>query len=157
MVEINPSFGSTPAVQLFRLVLTLATHLRTLMDQRLAALGLTVRQAAILTFVESSPVPPMLGEIAAALATSHQNTRQIVSALERKGFVEVRVDPEDHRARRVEATPLVADEFSRRDADDHAAVANWMGALTEEEQVHAVLLLNRVFTGLRKAGPQNAD
>lgn len=146
--EINPAFGETPATQLFRLVITLAGHLRTRMDHRLAEIGLTTQQAAVLTFLESSPQPPTLGAVATALGTTHQNARQIVDALERKGMVRVTVDPEDRRARRVVTTPAVAATFTERNTDDHAAVSEWLSALSTEEQQVAAALLHRALGGM---------
>lgn len=146
--EINPAFGDTPATQLFRLVITLAGHLRTRMDQRLAEIGLTTQQAAVLTYLENSDEAPTLGAVAAALGTTHQNARQIVDALERKGMATVTVDPDDRRARRVAATPAVSLAFADRNEDDHAAVAEWLSALTAEEQAEAVSLLNQALNGM---------
>lgn len=148
MEAINPGFGDTPPIQLFRLVVTLAGHLRTRMDQRLAEVGLTTQQAAVLTFVEACEQPPSLGAVAAALGSTHQNARQIVDALERKGFVSVSVDPGDRRARRITATPAVAAAFVDRNQDDHAVVGEWMSALSADEQAEAARLLHRVLMSL---------
>jgi DNA-binding MarR family transcriptional regulator len=146
--NVNPVFGEAPATQLFRLVITLATHLRTRMDQRLASIGLTTQQAAVLTYLEGEESPATLGSVARALGTTHQNARQIIDALRRKGLVEVEVDPDDRRARRIIATPLVAELFVDRNLDDHLQVGEWLSALTVEEQAVAVGLLHRVLSTL---------
>lgn len=151
MDVINPAFGDTPSIQLFRLVITLAAHLRTRMDQRLAGIGLTTQQAAVLTFLESCGKPPSLGAVAGALGSTHQNARQIVDALRRKGLVSVSVDPADRRARRVAVTPAVAAAFADRNRDDHAVVGEWLGALSADEQAEAARLLHRVLTALNAA------
>jgi DNA-binding MarR family transcriptional regulator len=148
--EINPAFGDTPSIKLFRLVLTLATHLRTRMDQRLSEIGLTTQQAAVLTYLADNRNPANLGAVAAALGTSHQNARQIVDVLERKGLVAVGVDPEDRRARRITATGAVAAVFADRDSHDRSAVAEWLSGLTEDEQMVAARLLNRILLDLRR-------
>lgn len=146
--DVNPAFGAEPSLQLFRLVLTLATHLRTRMDQRLAEVDLTTRQAGVLTFVESSEQPPTLGETARSLGTSHQNARQVVAALERKGLINVSPDPVDGRVRRLTVTERVAEAFADRDLADRREVAQWLSPLTQDEQRQAVFLLNRVLTQL---------
>lgn len=146
--EVNPALGAEPSVQLFRVVLTLATHLRTRMDQRLAEIDLTTPQAGVLTFVTASEQSPTLGETARALGTSHQNVRQVVSALERKGMIDVRPDPVDSRVRRLAATARVAEAFAGRDLADRHVVAEWLSALTEDEQRQAVSLLHRVLKEL---------
>ena len=145
---VNPSLGSDPPVQLFRLVITLATHLRTRMDQRLAGLDLTTQQAGVLTFVGASEQPPTLGDTARSLGTSHQNARQVVAALERKGMIEVRPDPADGRVRRLSVTGRVTEAFADRDLADRQAVARWFSPLTEVEQRQAVTLLGRVLREL---------
>jgi DNA-binding MarR family transcriptional regulator len=146
--EVNPFLGAQPPVQLFRLVITLATHLRTRMDQRLAEVGLTIAQAGVLTFVSASERPPTLGDTARSLGTSHQNARQVVAALERKGMIEVRPDPADGRVRRLAVTARVAETFADRDLADRGEVSRWLSALTEDEQRQAVSLLNRVLRDL---------
>lgn len=145
---INPALGSTPAIQLFRIVITLSTHLRTRMDQRLSSIGLTTQQAAVLTYLESCEEPATLGAVAGSLGTTHQNARQIVDALRRKGLVEVRVDSNDRRVRRIGTTPAVADLFADRELDDESQVSEWLSALTEEEQAAAARLLYRVLRTL---------
>ena len=146
--EVNPFLGAEPSVQLFRVVLTLATHLRARMDQRLAEVDLTTAQAGVLTFVSASERPPTLGETARSLGTSHQNARQVVAALERKGMIEVRPDPLDGRTRRLAVTPRVAQTFAGRDLADHHHVAQWLAALTQDEQRLAAGLLSRVLKEL---------
>lgn len=146
--DVNPALGDTPAIQLFRLVITIATHLRTRMDKRLAVIGLTTQQAAVLTYLEGERNPATLGAVAASLGTTHQNARQIVDALGGKGLVEVSVDPEDRRARRITTTDLVAELFEGRDLDDHSEVNEWLSALSAEEQADAVRLLHRVLSAL---------
>ncbi|MGA8046990.1 MAG: MarR family transcriptional regulator [Dermatophilaceae bacterium] len=145
---VNPALGSDPPVQLFRIVLTLATHLRTRMDQRLAEVGLTTQQAGVLTFIAQSADPPTLGDAARSLGTSHQNARQVVAALERKGMVDVLADAVDGRVRRLAITPRVAETFESRDLTDHAMVATWMSVLDEDEQRRAVGLLDRLLRDL---------
>lgn len=144
----NPVLGQTPSVQLFRTVIGLSSHLRTRMDRRLADVGLTTQQAAVLTVVETAAEPPTLGDVARLLGSSHQNARQIVAALERKGLLEVTVDPGDRRARRLRVTPAVAQVFAARDASDHDEVGQWLGALSEDEQWQVVKLLRRVLADL---------
>jgi len=146
--QYNPALGATVSVQLFRTIIALASHLRTRMDQHLAAIDLTTQQAAVLSVVESAVEPPTLGDVAALLGSSHQNARQIVTALERKGLLEVTVDSRDRRARRLRATPSVRTIFDSRDLSDHREVEQWLGALTDAEQRQAVALLHRVLADL---------
>lgn len=137
-----------PRVELFRALLALGMRMRSAMDRRLAPSGLTTQQAAVLTIAEGFPSPPTLGEVSRLLGTSHQNTRQICDALERKGLLEIRVDEHDRRARRLVPTAAVAEVFADRDADDRAAVRRWTRALEDDEAALVVDLLGRVLVDL---------
>lgn len=152
--DLPQSLGPTPATQLFRLLVTLGNHVRSRMDQRLAPSGLTTQQAAALTIVDHADPPATLGAIAVKMGTSHQNVRQIVAVLERKGLVTVAVDPDDRRARRVVATGAVAELFGPRDQDDQDALAGWFGVLTAEEQAATAACLGRVLRHLQSLDPQ---
>lgn len=97
---------------------------------------------------------PSQGAIAAFLGTSHQNVRQLLDGLERKGLVVVEVDPLDRRSRRVRATEAVAPLFAGRDEADHAAVRAWFGALDDDELEVACRLLHKVSEGLADGAPR---
>lgn len=142
--------------RLFRLLLLLGARLQVRMDQRLAAVGLTTQQAAVLTVVEQAAAAPTLGDVARTLSCSHQNARQLADVLRRKGLLRIEVDPSDRRARRLHLTPGVRGLFGPRDAADHEEVARWMSALTEEEQSQACEWLARLLGSLepeRATGP----
>ena len=155
--EAAQGLGGSPSTQLFRLVLVVGNHVRTRMDARLAPIGLTTQQAAALTIIGQGDGgdqgrPPTLGSIARQMGCSHQNVRQLVTALERKGLVTVAVDPTDRRARRVATTASVAELFGPRDDDDHSEAARWFDVLSTDEQVQAVSLLGRVLRHLVDEG-----
>lgn len=151
------SLGEDGATRLrtFRLILLMAQQMRTLMDQRLRPDGLTTQQAAVLTAVDALGVPT-LSEVAAALATTHQNARQIADALQRKGFLEVAVDPQDARVRRLRTTATHAGYWAQRNEADHQAVASWFADLDATEAQTLFTLLDRVEGRLRNSldGPR---
>jgi DNA-binding MarR family transcriptional regulator len=135
--------GPGDAVQVFRLFIVLGLRLRALMDRRLADIGLTTQQAAVLTIIEVAEAPPKQGDIARVLGSSHQNVRQLLDALERKGLIEELPDEADGRACRLVTTPAVARLFASRNEADEAAIRQWLRGLTARE-------LREVLTGLRK-------
>lgn len=137
-----------PATALFRLLLVASLRLRALMDAHLADLGLTTQQAMVLTLSEGVEPPPTQGELARHLGTSHQNVRQLLDVLVRKGLVTVEVDPSDRRQRRVRCTAAVAGLFADRDAADHEAVRGWLGGLTDPEVTDTSRLLHQLLIGL---------
>lgn len=136
-----------PAVQAFRTVLMLAQRLRYLMDDRLREDGLTTQQAALVTAVAALG-RPSLKEAAAVLSTTHQNIAQLAAALERKGMLRSVPDPGDGRRRLLETTELNEDYWRRRNEADHAAVEEWFGTLSLDEQVTLCALTSRVLGGL---------
>lgn len=48
--------------------------------------------------------PPTIKELAEIMGSSHQNVKQILLKLEKKGFVSIKVDEEDKRKQRIELT-----------------------------------------------------
>jgi DNA-binding MarR family transcriptional regulator len=90
-------------IRTFRLIMLLAQELRTLMDQQLRPDRLTTQQAALITVVDAIG-KPSLSQAAAALATTHQNVKQIADALARKGFLKIARDEQDSPPR-ARATP----------------------------------------------------
>lgn len=140
--------GRREKVLLFRLVIGLAGRLRGRLDQRLAADGVTTQQATLLTLARAAPTPPTQGELARALGVSHQNVRQLATALERKGLLRVVTDEADRRVRRLVPTAAVSRVFARRDDDDFAAIEGWLSALSRAETTTALRLLRRLARGL---------
>ena len=125
-------------VLLFRLLLASGMELRARMDRLLADSGLTTQQAMVLQVLQGQDEPPTLKQFASSLAMSHQNLKQIVSVLERKGFVEIALDAQDGRLRRLHLTKKHRQFWKHRDTDDHAEVARWTAALSNAE-VHGLV------------------
>lgn len=135
-------------VNVFRLLIILGLRLRALMDRRLSGIGLTTQQAAVLTTIEVAGRPLKQGEIATVLGSSHQNVRQLLDALERKGLIEERPDEEDGRACRLVTTPAVARLFATRNDADEAAVRRWMKGLGARELRTLLASLRRLADGV---------
>lgn len=140
----------TPPVQAFRLVIALAQQLRTLMDRQLGASGVTTQQAALLTVVDMLG-RPALTEAARALAMTHQNVKQLATALERKGFLEIVPDDNDARSKRLVTTRRHKAFWGRRNATDHASVAEWFAGMSDEEVARLVKLLAKAMDSARVA------
>jgi len=144
--------GSDAATRIrtFRLIVLLAQELRTLMDQLLRADGLTTQQAALITVVEAIGAPS-LSQAAAALGTTHQNAKQIATALERKGFLRIDPDEGDRRVRRLVTTAKSRSYWKRRSPSDYEHVLEWFGDLSEREAQALFELLLRVERTARAA------
>jgi DNA-binding MarR family transcriptional regulator len=155
LISASAEVLSAP-VQAFRLVLALAQELRTLMDRRLQPSGLTSQQAAVLTVIEILGQPSMT-EAARALATTHQNLKQLASALARKGFIRIEPDPRDSRSKRLMLTETHRSFWTARNQDDHASVAQWLSALDDDETARLVQLLSKAMAGARVARRQGSE
>ncbi len=128
------------AVRSFRLLLFVGQRLRLMMDQRLRADGLTSQQGYLLAVVGAAG-RPSLGEVAEAMSTTHQNVRQIATALQRKGMLTIASDAADGRIRRLEVTEASAPYWRSRDDGDFAAIDGWFAALSRDDQRRLVELL----------------
>ena len=135
-------------IMLFRLLIGLAGRLRTLMDRQLEPTGITTQQAACLMIVGAAETPLAQGELARLLGVSHQNVRQLTTALERKGLVHVDVDPQDRRTKRIRAAKAAKRIFERRNATDYEVVAGWFGSVDARDADELLRLLLRVAGGL---------
>ena len=137
-------------IRTFRLVVLLAQRLRTLMDQQLRPDGLTTQQAALISVVDAIG-EPSVSQAAAALATTHQNVKQIADALARKGFLEITRDADDARVRRLTTTRKSRSTWRRRSAADQQLVLDWFSALSREEAETLFELLLRLESRVRAA------
>jgi DNA-binding MarR family transcriptional regulator len=86
------------------------------------------------------------------MSTSHQNARQVATALERKGMLRIVVDADDARVRRLEPTEAGQHGWESRNADDFAAIADWFRTLSPDEQRQLADLMGRLARGLRELG-----
>jgi DNA-binding MarR family transcriptional regulator len=134
-------------VRTFRLILNLAQRMRTSMDKRLRADGLTTQQAALISIVDSLGTPS-LSDVSRWLGTTHQNARQIADALERKGFVRITADAEDARVRRLRTTERSRTYWRRRSATDQEHVVDWFAGLSSAEVTTLFDLLYRITQNL---------
>ena len=72
-------------------------------DEALRPLALTQGQFSLLMSLNRAQ-PPSIGEVSALLAMDRTTVTANVKPLERRGLVQVRVDPDDRRNRRLELT-----------------------------------------------------
>lgn len=141
-------------VMVFRLLVALGGRLRTLMDRRLEATGITTQQAACLTIAAAAEKPLAQGELARALGVSHQNVRQLITALERKGLVHVEADEDDRRTKRIRPARAAKKIFERRNAADYDVVAGWFAGLDDASADDLLRLLMCVARDLPRSGSE---
>lgn len=131
-------------VRLFRLLLLTAARMRAALDRELASSGITTQQAALLQCVQAQPEAPTMGAVALAMSMTHQNVKQIALALQRKGFLDIAVDPSDRRARRLVLTAHHHRVWARRNPQDFRTVEALSADLGDAEVRTLVRLLTRL-------------
>ena len=88
---------------LFGLLFILGNRLQTIGDQFYAEI--TSKQWFVMALIDTfANHYPTINDLADASNTSHQNVKQIVMKLEKRGFVSLRVDPSDRRKLRIHTT-----------------------------------------------------
>lgn len=110
---------STIQFQILRRVMELANQLQIRGDTLYEEMS--SKQYYLLCYVDGfGAAPPTLRELAEAMGTSHQNTRQLVNKLEQKGYLLVAPDPTDRRKTRISLTEKCAALWEKyRERQDH--------------------------------------
>ena len=113
--------------------------------------GITWKQFFAIICVNLCKEPPTLNDLSEVMGSSHQNVKQILLKLEKKGFVTLEPDEKDKRK-----TLIVLTEKARGLESDYHAVSDQMGRLyykgfsaSEIEQFEA--FLERVRDNLEEA------
>lgn len=76
---------------------------------------------------------PTIKELAGILGSSHQNVKQILLKLERKGFVEISTDLNDKRKQRVQLTKKCLDFCNANDEKSGRAVELMFKGISKEQ------------------------
>jgi DNA-binding MarR family transcriptional regulator len=137
-------------VRTFRMIVVLSQQLRTLMDQLLREEGLTTQQAALITIIDTIG-RPSLSQAAAMFGTTHQNTKQIARALERKGLIRIVPDEHDGRVRRLLTTESSRAIWERRSGSDQQRVLEWFSVLGADDARTLFSLLLRLEVHIQAA------
>ena len=81
---------------------------------------------------------PTINELAGVMDSSLQNVKQILIKLEKKGFVEMKIDEKDRRKQRV-VTTKKCEDFCKRNAKESEIQINQMYEGISEEQLMATI------------------
>ena len=87
---------------------------------------------------------PTIKDMADLLGCSHQNAKQILSKLEKQGFVEVIQDPADKRKQRIMLTEKAVDFRRRYDEPSEQAMQLIFGNITAEELRITISVFSRL-------------
>ncbi|MDF1616911.1 MarR family winged helix-turn-helix transcriptional regulator [Petrocella sp. FN5] len=135
-----------PRYLVFGNIFLLSNRLQNVMDQN--ATDLTAKQWFVLMMLGMFDDPPTLKELAAMCDSSHQNIKQLVLKLEKKGFVRIEKDLKDRRALRIAATPKCQEWEEENRSYTQNFVNTMFGTLTKEEIATLNLAQQKIYTTL---------
>ncbi len=103
---------------------------------------------------------PTIQQLADVMGTSHQNCKQLLLKLEKKGFVALTTDPADRRRQRIALTESCM-RFCRQNDERSAALLQQMFAGIPAEDIlttiRTIMQMEKQLGGLESAAPENND
>ena len=114
----------------------------------LEKLELTAAQGRVMGFLARCPEPPCPKDVEEAFHLSHPTVSGLLARLEKKEFLELYPDPEDHRCKRIRILPkgLRSQETMHRTIMDMEQ--RMVRDFTPEEQAAFHALLTRAITNM---------
>ena len=93
---------------------------------------------------------PTIKELAGIMGSSHQNVKQILLKLEKKGFVNISIDQNDKRKQRVELTKKCVDFCNANDEKSNQAVRAIYDVITYENLLITIQTIMQLEDNLQK-------
>ncbi len=119
--------------EIFGSVFALAQSWQIYGDRILEEHGLTTKQWFLLVTLEFVfPSPPSLSELALASGSTRQNVKQLITALEKRGFIDVFRDPEDGRSLRVRTNDRNRRFWDERAQEDEINIRALFAGIADE-------------------------
>ena len=94
---------------------------------------ITWKQFFAIICVKLCKEPPTLNDLADVMGSSHQNVKQILLKLERKGFVSMTPDRNDRRKQRIVLTDMCREFCEKNDAPSQAIIGRIFEGIDEEQ------------------------
>lgn len=93
---------------------------------------------------------PTIKELAEIMGSSHQNVKQILLKLEKKGFVKLSVDSKDKRKQRVELTEKCIAFCNANDEKSNMAIRTMFDGISEEQLRVTIQTIMQMEENLKK-------
>lgn len=93
---------------------------------------------------------PTINDLAEVMGSSHQNVKQILLKLERKGFVKTIPDENDRRKQRIVTTEKCDDFCKKNDNESQVKINQMYEGVTEEQLLVTIQTISRMERNLRK-------
>lgn len=93
---------------------------------------------------------PTVKELAEIMGSSHQNVKQILLKLEKKGFVSISVDEQDKRKQRIELTPYCQEFCEKNDERSMNLLKRMFEGVSEEQLQITIQTIIQIEDNLRR-------
>ena len=89
-------------------------------------------------------------ELAEIMGSSHQNVKQILLKLEKKGFVQITTDEKDKRKQRIELTDYCREFCAKNDAMSAMAIGKMFEGISQEQLQATIQTIVKIEDNLKK-------
>ena len=93
---------------------------------------------------------PTVKELAEIMGSSHQNVKQILLKLEKKGFVQITTDEKDKRKQRIELTDYCREFCAKNDAMSAMAIGKMFEGISQEQLQATIQTIVQIADNLKK-------
>ena len=94
---------------------------------------------------------PTVKELAEIMGSSHQNVKQILLKLEKKGFVQITTDEKDKRKQRIELTDYCRKFCAKNDAMSAMAIGKMFEGISQEQLQATIQTIVQIEDNLKKS------
>ena len=93
---------------------------------------------------------PTINELSEVMGSSHQNVKQILLKLEKKGFVEMIADEKDRRKQRIVTTKKCEDFCQRNDQGSKIQMNKIFEGISQEQLITTIQTISQMERNLKK-------
>ena len=93
---------------------------------------------------------PTINELSEVMGSSHQNVKQILLKLEKKGFVEMIADEKDRRKHRIATTKKCEDFCQRNDQGSNIQINKIFEGISQEQLITTIQTISQMERNLKK-------
>ena len=93
---------------------------------------------------------PTVKELAEIMGSSHQNVKQILLKLKKKGFVQITTDEKDKRKQRIELTDYCREFCAKNDAMSAMAIGKMFEGISQEQLQATIQTIVKIEDNLKK-------
>ena len=93
---------------------------------------------------------PTINELSEVMGSSHQNVKQILLKLEKKGFIEMIADEKDRRKQRIVTTKKCEDFCQRNDQGSKIQMNKIFEGISQEQLITTIQTISQMERNLKK-------